>query len=246
MGLTKMCEKTVEGSDVGIRTVPNTDDVGERTVPGTDTFNNRNISGEPDIAPPIVLLGTTPTFTEISFGATSYTSPPGCIYIQVYVIGYSGDGTPKGTLAARHGAGGGGGGVAMNFFKSGTYECRTNSVNPYFGPTGNRLQVLSATDGVKADNSTTTYRGGDPGTSVNSVHTFGCKSARSPGDLGGDGGANFVHGLNGRGYFAPTNTDINDGLDGIRTGGGGGATMNTASSSRGTGTNGNILVIEYY
>ncbi len=246
-GTKNMCEKTVGGVDLGIRTIGGTDAVGERTVPGTDTFNDRNVSGVQDGALPIVLLGTTPTFTELTPGSISpYIAPAGCVYIQVYAVGGAGDGKEKGSLAARHGSGGGAGGVSMNFLKSGTYPFSFNGFQGTFNSGANRIRGLNGSSGSVPTSTTTTYRGGAPGTTENSVHTFGYKSARSPGELSADGGASFVFGVNGQGYFAYANTDINAGIGGQKTAGGGGATMNTSPGSGGSGANPYILIIEYY
>ncbi len=240
-----MCVRTVEGEPVETLRTVDGEDGDYRTVYG-EGFLARNISGLGS-ATPITLLGTLPTFRELNLGAISpYTSPPGCVYIQVYAVGGSGDGKEKGSLAARHGSGGGAGGVAMNFLKSGTYAFSFNGGFGTFNSGANQIRGRNGSSGSVPTSSTTSYRGGDPGTTENSVHTFGYKSARSPGELSADGGGSFVFGVNGQGYFAPANTDINSGIGSAKGGGGGGATMNTSPGSGGSGATAYMLIIEYY
>jgi len=239
-----MCLITVEGTDGFFQS--------ECTVSG-DLSNERNVSGLSGGAP-LVLLGTQPTVTEIStVGVGSYTTPPGCVYIEAYVFGAGGGAAGGGTgIGRRQGGGGGGGGAAVAFFQAGTYsyEIKAGGAGGAAGTNGSQssgstfFATISATGGGGgqwAAGAGSQYYGGAKGTALNSVYPLGISAAGPPGDLGANGGANFVKGLVGLGY--QSNILDRAGVAGI-TGGGGGSSSGNAAG--GDGSDGHIMIIEYY
>jgi hypothetical protein len=236
MGSIKMCVRTVEGEDGFMRNISGIDVNVLRTISGEDLGECRNISGINAGGTPQALLGTKPTITEITGADTSYTTPPGCLYVEVYVIGIAGDGGQGTTTTNREqGGGGGGGGVSVGFYPAGTYTV-DNSPRAF--------DILSTTAGAAGQRPVTagvTYSGGLSGTAVNSVYPIGVIAATPPGQLGGNGGGSFVAGQIGLGW--QSDTLLHDGEPGFMGCGGGGGTND---GNGGPGSQGLIRIIEYY
>jgi hypothetical protein len=233
------------------RTVPGTDQLYQynRTVPGTP-FSERSVDGR-YIGFGIGLLGTTPTFTEITaIPAGLYTTPAGCVYIEVYAVGGGGGGASGDVSSTRrNGGGGGAGGVAVGFFPAGTYAYQTG--NPGSGGAIGSAGFPGATTtfdiltggggdgGVKWSAGVTLAAAA--GVATNSLFPLGCASATPPGLLGGNGGANYIKGYSGRGSVSNAVDII--GTTGATGGGGSGGCGTEAGASGGRG---HILIIEYY
>ena len=229
-----MCDRTVEGTDIEtLRAVPG-EDGEDRTVSGQD-FGWRNVSG---INGGVALLGTTPTFTEITnTGTTSYTSPVGCVYIEVYLIARGGT-ADGGTVSVGRtsGSGAGCGGVCVGFYAAGTYAMDINDASSF-----GTMTAAVGGFGVSAVSLGITYVGGANGATTNSVYSIGYSPAIPPGNTGGNGGGSFVAGLIGRGLNSTTS---GPGVSGRMGSGGGGGSNNNPNG--GSGLAERLRVIEYY
>jgi len=233
-----MCDdRTVDGSTFvrSIRSVAHGTET-LRTVDGSD-FVCRNVSGAKPPPPIVGLLGTLPTVTELTTSGT-YTTPPGCFYIEVYVVGTGGTGGAGvgSTTSKSQGGGGGGGGVSVGYFLAGTYTVNTT--------TGTFHTMVSTAGGVgeTITNTTTTYSGGIGGGATNSLYHIGIIPATPPGVVGGNGGGNFFSGINGVGTHSDNISQ--SGASGfIGAGGGGGSRSGTPGGVGGVCT---VRIFEYY
>lgn len=251
-----MCVRTVEGEPVETLRTVGGEDGDYRTVSGED-FGFRNISGIISSGAPQVLLGTEPTFVEFTTPASgTYTTPVGCLYIEVYAVGPGGGGAGGVTASARRcGGGGGAGGCAFGIFAAGsyTYTVATGGAggattdlpgSDGSGPTiFGTMEAGEGAGGICAlTSSATQYMAASSGSTTNALLTIGGVSAEPPGKQGSRGGANLFTGYTGSG--GQWTSSAIDGGVGERGGGGGGG-CNTLASG-GNGGNGCITIIEYY
>ena len=243
-----MCIRTVEGDPGTLRTVQGTAG-NERTIDGETSFI-RNISG---IGGGTSLLGTKPTYTEISAtGSSTYITPAGCVYIDVYLIGGAG-GASSGSTGTnrRNGGSGGAGGIAFGYFAAGTYAYDIkaggaggsggNGTASSGSSTFGNLSVTGGGGGLRAAATSTTYAPASSGVATNSVLPFGVFTAQAPGNIGTNGGANTFKGWAGVGEVRNASENGNVGF----TGGGGSGGCETGGVG-GAGGDGYLLIIEYY
>jgi hypothetical protein len=250
----KMCYRTVEGNEEDTRRTVDGEDFIDRSVSGLDA-GARNVSGV--VSSGIVLLGTQPTFVELTTPSSgSYTTPNGCVYIEVYATGPGGGGAGGGSNAGRRSGGGGGAGAcAFGMFAAGTYTYTVASGgaggattdlpgSAGSGPTiFGTMQAGSGAGGVAPLTADAVgYTAAASGITTNSLFSIGIIAADPPGFQGSNGGGNLFKALSGSGGFS-LSAAVN-GQIGL-TGGGGGGGHQTASSG-GTGGNGCITIIEYY
>lgn len=236
-----MCDRTVEGEDIE----------SIRTVPG-EGGSIRTIDGE-DFAPG-GLKGTKPTFTQLTFGSGSYTTPVGCLYIDVYLTG-AGGGAAGGNSGStrRNGGGGGGGGSAFGMFGPGTYtyDLKAGGLGGAAGANGfvsagvssfDGMQCTSGGLGLNASVAGISYQAASAGTATNSLLPMGLITAQAPGLFGANGGGSIYMAFIGK---AVTSSPSVNGADGT-LGGGGGAGGHNITGTGGDGSAGDILIIEYY
>lgn len=245
-----MCIRTVDGEAGSIRTVDG-EDGSYRTVDGED-YNIRNVSGI-NSSGGTSLLGTTPTSTSITtVGTGTYTSPPGCIYIQVHLVGPGGGGAGGiATAGRRSGGGGGAGGCSINYYLAGSYSYSIAAAgtggstsangNTSVGSTFFDTKTVTAGAGGVWANGAGSFYGGAGGTYNDSIFPMGLSPATSPGAVGANGGSNFITSFVGRGVYSSTIDGF--GAGGSRGAGGGGG---LGLQSGGTGSTSYILIYEYY
>jgi hypothetical protein len=246
-----MCDvRTVEGILGEIRSISGEEGI-SRTINGEDAFS-RNISG---LGGGVTLLGTKPTYTQRFGGSGTYTTPVGCVYIDVYVVGAGGGGAGgTSTTGNRHGGGGGAGSVALGTFVAGTYayDIKVGGTGGAPAVSGNisagvtsfsNVTVSSGGAGLFAEFiGSDLYAAAAPGVTNNSRLPLGNSQAHPPSRLGSRGGGSLLLGRPGGGPFSISASE--NGLVGDRGGGGGGG-ANIAGSGA-NGASGYILIIEYY
>jgi hypothetical protein len=242
-----MCIRTVEGEDIVESSL--------RTIDGEYSLAYRNISGLTQVAPE--LLNLNPTTTYLTGPASdTYTTPTGCVYIEVYVTGAGGGGAGGNTSTAdvKYGAGGGGGDVSYGIFQAGSYsyELHSGAAGGAFSGNGSSAAqystfgILKASGGDGGSEANLTVNSGtgkwSNDTSVkNSLIEFGYQRSLPAGFHPSNGGYNLFNG--GFGRSIRTDTD-NDGDEGVKDGGGGGGGVLGAGGSAGAPSS--LLVIEYY
>jgi hypothetical protein len=237
-----MCIRTVEGNDIVVQSLD--------TVSGEYDDSGRYVSHKQT---DIVLAGTTPTITEIDGPASgTYTTPPGCIYIDVYVVGAGGGGAGgNGAVASeRYGGGGGPGDVAYGIYPAGSYSYALHA-----GGSAGAAGVNGTTAAQFSTFDTTKASGGNGGEIYSLSITgaglwnqsrnftlieYGYNRALPAGTSPSQGGYQLFNGQGGR----PTrSTGNNAGGKGILGGGGAGGCRAAAG---GAGANSYLLIIEYY
>jgi len=251
-----MCVRTVEGEPVETLRTVDGEDGDYRTVSGED-FGFRNISGINASGSAQVLLGTQPTYVEFATpGSGTYTSPAGCVYIEVYAVGPGGGGAGGvTTLSRRSGGGGGAGGCAFGIFAAGSYSYTVatggagGATTNLPGSTGSgptifdTMEAGSGEGGICAlSTDAVGYTAASSGAITNALLTIGRASAEPPGFHSSRGGANLFNGFTGSGGYDAA-AAVNGG-SGQRGGGGGGG--NNSAAAGGVGGNGCITIIEYY
>lgn len=237
-----MCIRTVEGNDIVVQSLD--------TVSGEYNDSGRYVSHKQTN---IVLAGTTPTMTEIDGPASgTYTTPSGCVYIDVYVVGAGGGGAGGSAASAdvRYGGGGAGGDVAFGIFPAGSYAYALFAG----GAAGGAGASGTAAAQFSTFNVTTKASGGNGGSLAfggsetstgpwgNSVSLlpFGRQRGMPAGNSPAHGGYNMFNGQGG----IPTRNTVNDAGDkGALGGGGAGGTRAAAGAA---GANSYLLIIEYY
>jgi hypothetical protein len=236
-----MCIRTVEGNDIVVQSLD--------TVSGEYDDSGRYVSHKQT---DIVLAGTTPTITEIDGPASgTYTTPPGCIYIDVYVVGAGGGGAGGGAVASeRYGGGGGGGDVAYGIYPAGSYSyaLHAGGAAGAAGVGGTAAAQFSTFDTTKAS-------GGNGGEVFSTVSTgtglwngaraftlikYGYNRSLPAGTSPSHGGYQLFNGQGGR---PNRSTGNSTGRIGILGGGGSGGCRTAAG---GAGSDSYLLIIEYY
>jgi len=242
-----MCIRTVDGEDI--------EESSLRTIDGEYSSTYRNISGLTQVAPE--LLNLTPTTTYLTGPASgTYTTPTGCVYIEVYVTGAGGGGAGGNTSSAgaKYGGGGGGGDVSYGTFQAGSYsyELHSGAAGGAFSGNGSSAAQYSTFGILKASGGSGGDEGGliidsgaakwNPDPSVkNSLIEFGYQRGLPSGFHPSNGGYNLFNG----GFGRSMRTDVNnDGDVGVKDGGGGGGGALGAGGSAGAPSS--LLVIEYY
>lgn len=242
-----MCIRTVDGEDIVESSL--------RTIDGEYSTTYRNISGLTQSVPE--LLNLTPTITYLTGPASgTYTTPTGCVYIEVYVTGAGGGGAGGNTSSVdvKYGGGGGGGDVSYGIFQAGSYsyELHSGATGGAFSGNGSSAAQFSTFDILKAsggsggsEGSLTVNSGvgkwnGDT-SQKNSLIEFGYQKGLPAGFHPSNGGYNLFNG----GFGRAVRTDVNnDGDPGVKDGGGGGGGALGAGGSDGAPSS--LLVIEYY
>jgi hypothetical protein len=244
-----MCIRTVKGTYI--------DPESFRTVPGDIELSARTISG---LGGGVSLAGTLPTVTEILGPASgTYTTPAGCVYIDVYVTGAGGGGSGgnSASVARRYGNGGGSGDVSFGVFQPGSYSYALHS-----GGAGGAGGSTSSSPGVTAAQfstfSTLKASGGSgaaaPATALNTAAgkwntdlsqkntllNFGYNAGIVGGNSPAVGGQSLFNARFGK---AARDTVDNGGEAGIYGGGGGGGAR---AGDGGAGGSSVLLIIEYY
>lgn len=196
-----------------------------------------------------------PTVTKLTSG-TSYTSPPGTDYLEVYCVGGGGGG--GGSSATDAGFGGGAGGVSFKFFPPGTYTYSIGSAGSgggsgTAGSAGGQttFDTLIALGGAGGSGSASSLpqrgglAGGISGTAqVSFARQPGFPATESSAGIyaaSGQGGSNLF-GTGGAGLFTDTATTPTQNGSDMGGGGAGGV----ESENGGNASGGGIYIIEHY
>lgn len=192
-----------------------------------------------------------PTITDRTTNGT-YTSPPGCKYLKVYIVGGGGGG--GGGSAGVGGGGGGAGKVILNYYPPGAYTVTIGAggAGGNFGVNGTAgtstvFDAITSNMGTGGNNNLGTFAYGGSTTDDTGVVRMGSSGGQAgsfatPGELAGSGGNN-IFSTGGRGPLVTGVVSVN-GFDGVR--GGGGAGGYEATGTGGDGGAGFVLIIEYY
>jgi len=190
---------------------------------------------------------------EIITTNSTYTSPPGVDYLEVYAIG-GGGGGGGGSVANNQGSGGGAGAPSFKFFPPGTYDIIIGAGGAGGVGTGNGSaggdtdfgtgQLIGKGGGGGAGGNVGVRRGGLAGAEdPTATYTL----AREAGGAGtkersGNGGSNYF-GTGGGAFSDPAGvTELGNQGSGL----GGGASGGNNSVGARAGANGGVIIIEHY
>lgn len=194
-----------------------------------------------------------PTYTQISSGSGTYSSPSGCSYIVVELVGGGGSGGKSSGTSQPGGAGGSGayqkirytpGSYSYSVGTGGVGTAGAGSAGNDGGDTsfGSRISRGGAGGGPPFGST----RGGNGGNTAGSGGIVLVDVAGQAGSFGLSTGVSSIGGSNP--FGSCNNTAVSGSTPTIHTGakgvGGGGVDQSTATS--GAGTNGYILVTEFY
>ncbi len=220
-----------------------------------------------------LIVGTTPTITKYTSGASNYTTPTGVQYIRVRISGPGGGGAGSGSTTT--GGNGGNGSAATTFGSNLTAGAGSGGGGSNGGQGGAGGTASLGTGPIGT--AVTGGSGGSGTTTAVNVAPPGGNGGSNPLGGAGAGGSNFSGGTN-PGTAGAANTGAGGGAGGaggfsINTGGGGGAggyieaiiiptpgqifaysvgtggsagTAGTSGAAGGAGASGYIEIIEYY
>lgn len=205
---------------------------------------------------PVFSLPTVPTYVQFSSG-TSYSSPVGCVLIQVFCTGAGGGGGGSSGGNGNHGGGGGGGETSVSYFAPGTYSMTfgvggsgglgVGGLNGGNG-TATTFGSLTATFGLGGEGGAAnpTFGGTGGGTVGGGIYKITGDSGQPPGTQNGGNGGRCYAGRGGKSGFYTGAATTAPPLNGQVGGGGGGAAGATGTLNGGSGGNGFIQILEFY
>lgn len=278
-----LTNKTIVGSSNSISAVPVTslsitgtpnglkflrDDASWQTIPGGgDLLSTNNLSDVASATTSRANLGisdTLPTVQTFTTGSGTYTSPAGCRWIKIKMVGGGGGGASATGASGQTstGSGGGGAGYVEHAMAAGSYSYAVGAGGAATSNGGNSTFNTSAL--IAYGGFGTSFTSG-AGTGANRSSGSGAGGSASGGNIANIPGCNGENGFRysgsegvgargGNSYMSSQSGQSLSASNAIAGfagqsyggGGGGGSSGSTSTATGGSGANGVIIVEEYY